>query len=116
LDGLWKEGYFDGPLHWRLAFREFGTSIGLQVRCVEDRIADVWTIIVLLTTSVPLALPGCQDSPADYLSPAGTARIRSWHDPGTILARSWHDPGRTTGVWRTGVHSEWQTAVMPGLF
>jgi hypothetical protein len=31
LDRLWGEGYFDAPLKWRLAFREFGTSIGLQV-------------------------------------------------------------------------------------
>jgi hypothetical protein len=30
LDGMWEDGYFDDPLKWRLAFREFGTSIGLQ--------------------------------------------------------------------------------------
>lgn len=32
LDELWTEGYFDQPMQWRLGFREFGTSIGLQVR------------------------------------------------------------------------------------
>lgn len=32
LEQLWTEGYFDQPLRWRLGFREFGTSIGLQVR------------------------------------------------------------------------------------
>lgn len=32
LEGLWAEGYFEQPLQRRLGFREFGTSIGLQVR------------------------------------------------------------------------------------
>jgi len=31
LEELWTEGYFQQPLRWRLGFREFGTSIGLQV-------------------------------------------------------------------------------------
>jgi hypothetical protein len=31
LDELWSEGYFDQQLTSRLGFREFGTSIGLQV-------------------------------------------------------------------------------------
>jgi hypothetical protein len=30
LDRLWAEGYFEAPFKYRLAFREFGTSIGLQ--------------------------------------------------------------------------------------
>ncbi|WIA24086.1 hypothetical protein OEZ85_013693 [Tetradesmus obliquus] len=30
LEQLWGDGYFEQPLKWRLAFREFGTSIGLQ--------------------------------------------------------------------------------------
>jgi hypothetical protein len=34
LDRLWSDGYFDEPLQWRLGFREFGTSIGLQVSTV----------------------------------------------------------------------------------
>jgi hypothetical protein len=36
LNRLWSDGYFDEPLQWRLGFREFGTSSGLQV-CIRMR-------------------------------------------------------------------------------
>jgi hypothetical protein len=37
LDRLWSDGHFDEPLLWRLGFREFGTSIGLQVSRYSGR-------------------------------------------------------------------------------
>lgn len=38
LEELWEEGYFKGPPKFRLAFREFGTTLGVQVNphaCME---------------------------------------------------------------------------------
>jgi hypothetical protein len=32
LEELWGEGYFRRGQQWRLAFREFGTTLGLQAR------------------------------------------------------------------------------------
>lgn len=32
LEELWKDGYFYAPSRYRLAFREFGTTLGVQVR------------------------------------------------------------------------------------
>jgi hypothetical protein len=34
LDKLWKDGYFSEPAGYRLAFREFGTTLGVQVNPV----------------------------------------------------------------------------------
>jgi hypothetical protein len=31
LERLWSRGYFEAPLRYRLAFREFGTTLGVQV-------------------------------------------------------------------------------------
>jgi hypothetical protein len=45
LGELWSSGYFDQPLRWRLGFREFGTSIGLQALLgtqLELPDADLW--------------------------------------------------------------------------
>ena len=45
LEGLWGGGYFSMPQHYRLGFREFGTTLGVQARgpadgtCVWGRIA-----------------------------------------------------------------------------
>lgn len=44
LEELWTEGYFQQPLRWRLGFREFGTSIGLQVS-ISNMIATVHNLL-----------------------------------------------------------------------
>jgi hypothetical protein len=59
LDKLWSEGYFDQPLTWRLGFREFGTSIGLQVRIshtsdarARDEVRDICSGVAEATSLV----------------------------------------------------------------
>lgn len=40
VDDLWKSGEFSGPPRGRLAFREFGTTIGVQMHA---QLASLWT-------------------------------------------------------------------------
>jgi len=40
LEELWQDGYFDEPSGFRLAFREFGTTLGVQVNPMAD--ASKW--------------------------------------------------------------------------
>lgn len=37
LEGLWAGGYFRAPERYRLAFREFGTTLGVQAGCMAGR-------------------------------------------------------------------------------
>jgi len=37
LDKLWKDGYFSEPAGYRLAFREFGTTLGVQVNPIAAK-------------------------------------------------------------------------------
>lgn len=41
LEELWGEGYFRQPEGWRLAFREFGSTLGVQVRVDMDAAGSI---------------------------------------------------------------------------
>eukprot|EP01027_Heterolobosea_sp_BB2_P015972 GEZU01022806.1.p2 GENE.GEZU01022806.1~~GEZU01022806.1.p2 ORF type:complete len:195 (+),score=45.82 GEZU01022806.1:840-1424(+) len=42
LDALYRMGYFSAPTYYRLAFREFGTTIGVQVNPIVRELSPEW--------------------------------------------------------------------------
>jgi hypothetical protein len=87
LDRLWSVGYFDEPLQWRLGFRYFGTSIGLQA-CITTHSHYALLIRMMLLCArgwsgawvqeaLTLTVYTCTSS--DSHSLALTKSTRIWH-------------------------------------